>query len=207
LGVFTNPPDYLIEADASSATYPLAFAAATGASVTVLNIGAKSMQGDSAFATSVLEKMGCAVSQTDTTTTVTGPAGPLLPLEKIDMETMTDAFLTATTLAALAPGRTEIFGIANQHVKECDRIHAQVSQLEKFGVRGEELADGIVVHGPDSQSDIKAVGGGDEESVYCFDDHRVAMSFSILACGLKKPTLVLERRCVEKTWPGLFKIG
>lgn len=174
--------------------------------MTVLNIGEKSMQGDSAFATSVLKKMGCAVSQTYTTTTVTGPAGSLLPLERIDMETMTDAFLTATTLAALAPGRTEIYGIANQHVKECDRIHAMVSQLAKFGVRGEELADGIVIHGPDSKSDIKMVGGVDAVSVYCFDDHRVAMSFSVLACGLKEPTLILERRCVEKTWPGIFQL-
>jgi pentafunctional AROM polypeptide len=154
------------------------------------------MQGDSAFANSVLAKMGCVVTQTDTSTTVVGPTGPLLPIEKIDMETMTDAFLTATTLAALADGRSEIYGIANQHVKECDRIHAMGSQLGKFGVRGEELADGIVIHGT---KDIKS----EREAVYCFDDHRVAMSFSVLACGLNEPTGILEKRCVEKTWPGL----
>ena len=128
--VYTNPPEYNIESDASSATYPLAIAAITGTSCTIQNIGSASLQGDAKFAKEVLEKMGCQVSQTATATTVQGPpVGQLKAIEEVDMEVMTDAFLTATALAAVANGKTRIIGIANQRVKECNRIRAMIDEL------------------------------------------------------------------------------
>ncbi|KAJ3252724.1 3-dehydroquinate dehydratase (3-dehydroquinase) [Chytriomyces hyalinus] len=206
-GVYTNPKEYLIEADASSATYPLAYAAITGTKVTVTNIGANSMQGDAEFAVKVLRPMGCTVEQTATQTTVQGPAR-LAPIPSIDMETMTDAFLTASVLAACAStgvagekGVTKIHGISNQRVKECNRIAAMVEQLAKFGVHANELPDGIEIHGVagDPKSALKTPEGG----VFCYDDHRVAMSFSLLACarGSGSKSVILEKKCVEKTWP------
>lgn len=142
---YVNPSDYNIESDASSATYPLAIAAITGTEVTIANIGSASLQGDARFAKEVLEPMGCEVVQTETETTVRGPPiGTLRPLGLVDMEPMTDAFLTASVLAAVAtgsclPGRelsdspgynvTRIIGIANQRVKECNRIRAMIDQL------------------------------------------------------------------------------
>lgn len=129
-GVYTNPSDYNIESDASSATYPLAIAAITGTSCTIQNIGSASLQGDAKFAKEVLQKMGCQVVQTETETTVQGPpVGTLKAVEEVDMEEMTDAFLTATALAAVASGKTRILGIANQRVKECNRIRAMMDQL------------------------------------------------------------------------------
>jgi len=146
-GIYKNPAEYAIESDASSATYPLAIAAITGTTCTIENIGRSSLQGDARFAKEVLEPMGCKVTQTETETTVTGPdvkeglrAGGL-----IDMEPMTDAFLTASVLAAVAtrsalPERrvegkdttTRIVGIANQRVKECNRIKAMIDELGKY---------------------------------------------------------------------------
>jgi pentafunctional AROM polypeptide len=146
-GVYTNPPEYAIESDASSATYPLAIAAITGTTCTVSNIGSASLQGDARFAKGVLEPMGCKVMQTAERTTVTGPPiGKLRALGIVDMEPMTDAFLTASVLAAVATlpplserwneahesGRenvSRILGIANQRVKECNRIRAMIDQL------------------------------------------------------------------------------
>lgn len=131
--VYINPPAYSIESDASSATYPLAIAAITGTSCTIQNIGSSSLQGDARFAKEVLEKMGCTVTQTATETTVQGPPiGQLKAIEEVDMEVMTDAFLTATVLAAVAHGKTRILGIANQRVKECNRIRAMIDQLGTF---------------------------------------------------------------------------
>ena len=142
--VYENPSEYNIESDASSATYPLAIAAITGTTCTIPNIGSASLQGDARFAKDVLEPMGCNVVQTETETTVTGPPiGQLKALGYVDMEPMTDAFLTASVLAAVAigtplPGRelndapkntTRILGIANQRVKECNRIRAMIDQL------------------------------------------------------------------------------
>ncbi|MCJ1244906.1 3-dehydroquinate dehydratase (3-dehydroquinase), partial [Trapelia coarctata] len=202
-GQYTNPAEYDVESDASSATYPLAMAAITGTTCTIPNIGSGSLQGDSRFALDVLKPMGCVVKQTRSSTTVTGPArGSLRPLPEVDMEPMTDAFLTASVLAAVARGsdgnhRTRITGIANQRVKECDRIRAMKDQLEKLGVTCSELDDGIEIDGIDP-----AALQSHHDGVDCYDDHRVAMSFSVLALAAPKPTMIRERECVGKTWPG-----
>jgi pentafunctional AROM polypeptide len=197
-GAYQNPAEYTIESDASSATYPLAVAAITGTTCTVPNIGSQSLQGDARFAVEVLRPMGCSVQQTEYSTTVTGPKlGNLKCLPHVDMETMTDAFLTATALAAVAPGKTQITGIANQRVKECNRILAMKDQLAKFGVQCNELDDGIEIIGRSLQ-DIHVP----EVGIHCYDDHRVAMSFSVLSIVAPGPTLITERECVGKTWPG-----
>lgn len=207
-GVYRNPDVYVVESDASSATYPLAFAAMTGTTCTIPNIGSASLQGDARFAVDVLKPMGCEVSQTESTTTVTGPAlGGLTPLPEVDMEPMTDAFLTASVVAAIATKGndcTRITGIANQRVKECDRIGAMVSQLAKFGVSASELPDGIEIKGIDRNSlrtPSTSAGG-----VKVWDDHRVAMSFSLLALMCNEPVLIQERSCTGKTWPGWWDV-
>ncbi|KAI1781989.1 EPSP synthase-domain-containing protein, partial [Ganoderma leucocontextum] len=209
-GAYMNPAVYNIESDASSATYPLAIAAITGTTCTITNIGHGSLQGDARFAKEVLEPMGCKVVQTETETTVTGPpVGQLRSIGLVDMEPMTDAFLTASVLAAVATAppsaeralkdgsrrtTTRIVGIANQRVKECNRIKAMIDELAKFGVETEELDDGLEVYGK-PVSDLK-----EGASVHCYDDHRVAMAFSVLGSAVKD-TIIEEKRCVEKTWP------
>ncbi|QPC71654.1 hypothetical protein HYE68_002406 [Fusarium pseudograminearum] len=202
-GAYKNPPEYTIESDASSATYPLAVAAITGTKCTIPNIGSKSLQGDARFAVDVLRPMGCSVEQSDYSTTVTGPApGQLKALSHVDMEPMTDAFLTASVLAAVASGTTQITGIANQRVKECNRIAAMKDQLAKFGVQCNELEDGIEVIGKGQDGGVSTP----EASIHCYDDHRVAMSFSVLAVASPGPVIVTERECVGKTWPGWWDI-
>ncbi|KAL8816360.1 MAG: hypothetical protein Q9223_004618 [Gallowayella weberi] len=202
-GRYVNPPEYTIESDASSATYPLAIAAITGTTCTVPNIGSASLQGDARFAIDVLKPMGCKVEQTKTSTKVTGPPkGSLRPIEEVDMEPMTDAFLTASVLAAVAQSSqvrstTRIVGIANQRVKECNRIKAMKDELDKLGVTCRELPDGIEVDGVHYSSLKKPLGG-----VHCYDDHRIAMSFSVLGTICPHGTLIQERECVGKTWPG-----
>lgn len=199
---YKNPAEYEVESDASSATYPLAVAAITGTKCTVPNIGSTSLQGDARFAIDVLRPMGCTVEQTETSTTVVGPPiGELKPLPAVDMEPMTDAFLTASVLAAVAKpnqqgATTRITGIANQRQKECNRIKAMYDELAKFGVTCRELEDGIEIDG--KGMDISAA----RQSVHCYDDHRVAMSFSVLAAVAPNGTTIEERECVGKTWPG-----
>ncbi|KAJ6787468.1 hypothetical protein PWT90_02692 [Aphanocladium album] len=197
-GTYKNPAEYVIEGDASSATYPLAMAAITGTTCTVPNIGSASLQGDARFAVDVLRPMGCTVNQTETSTTVTGPKlGALKPLPHVDMEPMTDAFLTASVLAAVAGGKTQITGIANQRVKECNRIAAMRIQLAKFGVKCEELDDGIEVFGV-PPADLKTPAKG----IFCYDDHRVAMSLSVLSVVSPAGAVITQQDCVGKTWPG-----
>lgn len=210
--VYKNPAEYNVESDASSATYPLAIAAITGTTCTIPNIGSSSLQGDARFAKEVLEPMGCTVEQTATSTKVTGPPiGQLRAIGSVDMEPMTDAFLTASVLAAVAtlppaagreveglhPEGSRIYGIANQRVKECNRIKAMRDELAKFGVETDEFEDGIVVYGKPYDSLKQGV------SVHCYDDHRVAMAHAVLAC-IVDGTILEEKRCVEKTWPNFW---
>ena len=202
-GHYKNPTEYVVESDASSATYPLAIAAITGSSCTIPNIGSRSLQGDARFAVDVLRPMGCNVNQTEYSTTVTGPPrGHLKPLPQVDMEPMTDAFLTASVLAAVAADSkglavTSITGIANQRVKECNRIAAMKQELSKFGVEAREQDDGIEITGKALDKILPPADG-----VLSYDDHRVAMSFSVLAIAAPQPTVILQRDCVAKTWPG-----
>ncbi|CAK3952200.1 Pentafunctional AROM polypeptide [Lecanosticta acicola] len=199
---YQNPTAYEVESDASSATYPLAIAAITGTTCTVPNIGSASLQGDARFAVDVLKPMGCKVEQTKTSTTVTGPSvGQLQPIPEVDMEPMTDAFLTASVLAAVAkPGKegatTRIVGIANQRQKECNRIKAMYEELAKFGVTCRELDDGIEIDGQGMS--ITAP----RQTIHTYDDHRVAMCFSVLGTVAPRGTLIEERECTGKTWPG-----
>jgi pentafunctional AROM polypeptide len=199
---YVNPAEYEVESDASSATYPLAIAAITGTTCTIPNIGSASLQGDARFAVDVLGPMGCTIEQTKTSTTVTGPPiGELKPLPEVDMEPMTDAFLTASVLAAVAKpnekgATTRITGIANQRQKECNRIKAMHDELAKFGVVCRELEDGIEIDGRGLEIEAASTG------IDCYDDHRVAMSFGVLGVVAPKQTLILERECTGKTWPG-----
>ena len=112
-------------------------------------VGSASVQGDAGFALA-LQRMGCDVVQTETSSTVRGPPlcvpvdGAVASAERlvgidIDMETMTDAFLTLCAVAAVAEGVTQITGIANQRVKECNRIAAIVREFAKCGILAWEV--------------------------------------------------------------------
>ena len=142
--VYDNPTDILVEGDASSATYPLALAAVSGGGeVTVDNVGSDSLQGDSKFC-DVLRAMGCTVTQSSMTTTVSGPprVGDLRAVD-IDMDAMTDTFMTLAAVAAFATGTTRISNIANQRVKECNRLQVMVEELNKCGVVARETETGM----------------------------------------------------------------
>jgi len=184
------PEKYFVESDASSASYPLAMAAITGGKVTVNNLGKESLQGDTNFYI-VLEKMGCEVQQTETTTTVIGVHQ--LKAITIDLNSMTDTFMTVCALAAVAEGTTKIYNIANQRVKECDRISAMATELSKCGIEVKEFEDGLEITG----------GNPHGAEIECYDDHRIAMSFAVLGC--KVPGIIItDKECTAKTYPGFW---
>nr|CCA26166.1 unnamed protein product [Albugo laibachii Nc14] len=195
-GAYQNPSMFQVEVDASSASYPLALGAITGGQVVVEALGSSSVQGDAAFH-SVLRAMGCETSQTPTSTTVRGPPSGvrLKAIEYLDMETMTDAFMTAAVLAAVAQGTTKIVGIANQRVKECNRIEVMITELSKIGVECGELEDGMWVKGANGD-----IGQLRKAEIACHNDHRIAMSFAVL--GAYVPDIsITDKKCTEKTYP------
>lgn len=180
---------YLVEGDASSATYFWGMAALLGQRMTIRNIPPASAQADLRFL-HVLERMGCAVSRHHGLV-VNGPDA-LQPLGTIDLNDLPDAAMTVAVLAAFCKGKTRICNVSNLRVKETDRLHALTTELKKIGVAVEEFPDGLSIDGnPD------AMHGADIET---YDDHRMAMCFGM--AGVRLPGLhIQDPSCVSKTYP------
>jgi 3-phosphoshikimate 1-carboxyvinyltransferase len=193
---YSSPGRMLVEGDASSASYFLAGAAITGGTVRVEGCGSDSLQGDARFA-DVLERMGATVKWQPGAIEVTGP-GPSAqrPLRGIDadLEAMPDAAMTLAVAALFAQGPTTLRGIANWRVKETDRMAAVSNELIKLGARTEVGDDHLTVHPP---AHLRPA------SIATYNDHRMAMAFSLAACG-EAPVIIENPACVAKTFPTYF---
>jgi 3-phosphoshikimate 1-carboxyvinyltransferase len=185
--------DYVIEPDASAASYFWAAAAITGGAVTVEGLDRGAMQGDVGFC-DVLERMGCAVSERPGSITVTG--GPLHGID-IDMNAISDTVQTLSTVALFAEGPTRIRGVAHNRFKETDRIGDLACELRKLGAGVEEHDDGLTITPPPT------LGSFSGAVIETYDDHRMAMSLAL--AGLRLPAVrVLDPSCTAKTYPDFF---
>lgn len=184
---------YVVEPDASAASYWFALAAVTGGRVRVEGLGSGSSQGDLRFA-DLLAQMGAAVEITSTHTEVRG-TGVLHGID-VDMADCSDTAQTLAAVAAYADGPTRVTGIGFIRGKETDRVAAVVTELQRLGVGASEDADGFTVHPGRPHGGV----------VQTYDDHRMAMSFAVLAAGAdpSDPVQVADPGCVAKTYPGFW---
>ena len=189
---YQSPGKLYVEGDASTASYFLAGAAITGGSVTVKGCGTESIQGDSRFA-EVLEQMGAKVDWGARQVKLTGST---LNGIDVDMNQMPDAAMTLAVTALFASGPTAIRNIYNWRVKETERLKAVSTELRKLGAEVEEGQDYLVIHPP---TRVKIA------SINTYDDHRMAMSFSLVACG-KSSVTICNPDCVSKTFPDYFEV-
>ncbi|KAG6522976.1 hypothetical protein ZIOFF_020133 [Zingiber officinale] len=196
---YKSPGNAYVEGDASSASYFLAGAAVTGGTVTVEGCGTTSLQGDVKFA-EVLEKMGAKVSWTENTVTVTGP--PRDPSKKhlrgidVNMNKMPDVAMTLAVVALFADGPTAIRDVASWRVKETERMIAICTELRKLGATVEEGPDYCIITPPEKLN-VTAID--------TYDDHRMAMAFSIAACS-DVPVTINDPGCTRKTFPDYFDV-
>ena len=184
---------YVIESDATAASYFFAAPAVAGGSVRVENISRDSKQGDLAFL-DILADMGCMIHSGRNYIEVTSI--DTLTGVNADMRDIPD---TAQTLAAIAPFAstpTTISGIESARRKETDRIAAMCAELARLGVRVEEHRDGLTVY---PCNDIRPA------VIQTYNDHRMAMAFSLI--GLRLPGVTIENpACVSKTFPDYFEV-
>jgi 3-phosphoshikimate 1-carboxyvinyltransferase len=188
---YRSPGRVLVEGDASSASYFLAGAAITGGRVRVEGCGSDSLQGDAQFA-EVLARMGAHARYEAAAIEVEGP-GPLQGIDA-DMTAMPDAAMTLAVAALFARGPTTLRGIGNWRVKETDRMAAVSAELAKLGAHTECGSDTLVVHPPERLRSA---------SIATYNDHRMAMAFSLAACG-GQPVVIENPACVAKTYPEFF---
>ncbi|NIF20692.1 MULTISPECIES: 3-phosphoshikimate 1-carboxyvinyltransferase [Pantoea] len=188
---YIAPGDYLVEGDASSASYFLAAAAIKGGTVRVTGIGRNSVQGDIRFA-DVLEQMGAVVEWGDDYIACT--RGELKGID-MDMNHIPDAAMTIATAALFAEGTTQLRNIYNWRVKETDRLTAMATELRKVGAEVEEGNDYIRIT-PPAQLVHAEIG--------TYNDHRMAMCFSLVALS-DTPVTILDPGCTAKTFPDYFQ--
>ncbi|MDX8000359.1 3-phosphoshikimate 1-carboxyvinyltransferase [Xenorhabdus sp. Reich] len=187
---YLSPGQYLVEGDASSASYFLAAAAIKGGTVRVTGIGRNSLQGDTKFA-NVLEQMGATIRWGDDF--VECERGTLKGVD-MDLNAIPDAAMTIATTALFAQGETVIRNIYNWRVKETDRLHAMATELRKVGAEVEEGHDYIRVTPPEKLNHAE---------IETYNDHRIAMCFSLVALS-DTPVTILEPGCTAKTFPDYF---
>ena len=182
--------DYQIEADASTSSYFFAVAAMTKGRVKVEGLGRSSIQGDVQFV-DILEEMGAEVSRSEEAIEVRGTSS--LKGLSVSMESISD---TAPTLAVIAPSAettTSVTDIGFIAYKESNRIEAVVAELQKLGIEASENSTGFTISPGEVNSGV----------VHTYDDHRIAMAFTVL--GLISPGISLDNpECVSKTAPDFF---
>ncbi|MFM7535307.1 MAG: 3-phosphoshikimate 1-carboxyvinyltransferase [Acidimicrobiales bacterium] len=182
--------DYVVEPDASAASYPFAAAALTGSAVRVEGLGRASVQGDVAFV-DVLARMGARVEVDDEAITVIG-AGLVHGIDA-DLRDLSDTVPTFAAVAAFADGPSRATGVGFIRRKESDRIAAVVTELGRAGLDAAEEPDGLVVH----------PGVVRPARFATYGDHRMAMATALI--GLRVPGCEIEDPgCVAKTFPGFW---
>ena len=183
---------YLVEPDASAASYLLAAAAITGGRVRVDRLTRRSAQGDIAFA-DVLGRMGAEVVADDGGIEVRGHGG--LHGVDVDLGDLSDTAQTLAAVAVFADGPTRVRGIGFIRRKETDRIRATVTELRRCGIVAREEPDGFVIE----------PGTPTPAVIRTYDDHRMAMSFALI--GLVVPGIAIaDPGCVAKTFPAYFDV-
>jgi 3-phosphoshikimate 1-carboxyvinyltransferase len=204
---YQSPGEIHVEGDASSASYFIALGAlsisAKGLNgINIEGVGANSMQGDIRFVEAAQMMGAHIVSAANSLQVNRGEAGKGWPLKAIDLDCnhMPDAAMTLAVMALYAEGTTTLRNIASWRVKETDRIAAMACELRKLGASVEEGIDFIRVTPPSSPAHWKAA------SIHTYDDHRMAMCFSLAAfnpAGL--PVRIEDPKCVAKTFPDYFE--
>lgn len=187
---YVSPGDFLVEGDASSASYFLAAAAIKGGAVKVTGIGKNSIQGDVQFATA-LEKMGAEIEWG--ADYIIARRGELNAID-LDFNAIPDAAMTIATTALFAKGSTAIRNVYNWRVKETDRLTAMATELRKVGAEVEEGEDYIIVTPPEKLT---------HAAIDTYDDHRIAMCFSLVALS-NTPVTINDPKCTSKTFPDYF---
>ncbi len=196
---YTSPGEIHVEADASSASYFIALGAlaATNQAVRIQGVGASSIQGDIRFMEAAAQ-MGARIESGPNWLEIQRGAWPLKAID-LDCNHIPDAAMTLAVMALYADGPTTLRNIASWRVKETDRIAAMAKESRKLGAQVEEGADWLRIH-PLPAGQWRAA------SIHTYDDHRVAMCFSLAAFNPDHQAVRIEDpKCVAKTFPDYFE--
>ncbi|MFC5462460.1 3-phosphoshikimate 1-carboxyvinyltransferase [Massilia niabensis] len=196
---YASPGSIHVEGDASSASYFLAAGAIGGGPVRVEGVGRDSIQGDVRFA-DALERMGAIIERGDNWIEARSGADGVLKAIDADFNHIPDAAMTIAVAALYADGPSTLRNIASWRVKETDRLSAMATELRKIGATVEEGADYLRITPPEELAPA---------TIDTYDDHRMAMCFSLAALDGKarrgNAMRINDPKCVAKTFPDYFE--
>jgi 3-phosphoshikimate 1-carboxyvinyltransferase len=204
---YQSPGTIHVEADASSASYFIALGAiAQGSGIRIQGVGADSIQGDIRFMDAATQ-MGAKITSGPNWLEIQRGAWPLKGIT-LDCNHIPDAAMTLAVMALYADGPTTLRNIASWRVKETDRIAAMANESRKLGATVEEGPDWITIHPLQNRQFANALAKGQWQraSIHTYDDHRVAMCFSLAAFNADQvPVRIEDPKCVAKTFPDYFE--
>lgn len=186
--------EYQVEPDVSAACYFYGIAAVTGNRMKVRHVHCTTTQGDIRFL-DVLKEMGCQVTEEGDGIVVAGPEGGHLRGVSVNMSDFSDQTMTLAAVAPFAEGDTVIEGIRHIRRQESDRIRGIVTELRRIGIDCEEREDGITIHPGTVRPAI----------IQTYEDHRMAMAFSIVGCKVEG-IRIENPSCCKKTFETYFEL-
>ncbi len=186
--------EYQVEPDVSGAGYFYAMAPLLKKEVEVENVHMDSLQGDIRFL-EVLKEMGCTLTDGKTGVKISGKEMEDYPGMDISMKDFSDQTMTMAALAPFAKGPTLIRDIGHIRYQETDRIYAVLTELGRMGITCMEEGDGIRIF----------PGNINETEVETYEDHRMAMAFTLI--GLKTGKITIKNPyCCRKTFENYFEL-
>ncbi|MFM2083254.1 MAG: 3-phosphoshikimate 1-carboxyvinyltransferase [Pseudomonadota bacterium] len=196
---YQSPGSIYVEGDASSASYFIALGAiASGAGIRIEGVGADSIQGDIRFVEAA-ERMGAVVKKGANWLQIQRGSWPLKGIETLDCNHIPDAAMTLAVMALYADSPTTLTNIGSWRVKETDRIAAMAKELTKLGAQVTERPDSLTIW-------PLPKGRWQVASIHTYDDHRMAMCFSLASFNPDQVRVRIEDpKCVAKTFPDYFE--
>lgn len=185
--------DYRVEGDYSQAAFFFC-ADALSNNVILNDLKLDSLQGDKEVI-DILTRMGVKIG--DKSSGLIGTVSNGLKSTVIDGSQCPDIIPVVSLVAALSEGTTEIINAGRLRIKECDRLAAVTSELNKLGAKITEKEDGLIIQG------VKELKGGVE--VWSHKDHRIAMTIAIASTVCTEPIILKDYECVSKSYPQFWE--
>lgn len=187
-----KPMNYKVEGDYSQAAFYFS-AGALGSKINCFDLDLSSYQGDKECI-EILKRMGAKLieNQLESLSIIHGDLNGTV----IDASQCPDIIPVLTVVATLSKGETRIINGERLRIKECDRLNAICTEINKLGADIKELKDGLIING------VKELIGGEVNS---HKDHRIAMSLAIASTRCKEEVIIIEPDCVKKSYPGFWE--
>jgi 3-phosphoshikimate 1-carboxyvinyltransferase len=186
--------NYKVPSDLSTLSFLLAAALITNSSLTIKDLDLDDLQGDKKLIDHLLD-MGANIEIDKKNNLIKVNKDSILIGKTIDINDCIDSLPILSVIALFAKGKTTITNASSCKFKESNRIDAMYKELKKLKANIKKTNDGLIIE----KSNLKP------NTLYSHNDHRIAMSLTIVALAINGTTQIDNIDCIEKTYPNFLK--